>query len=400
MPRSPLDILTALATKEPRLVCGIMSGTSVDAIDTALVRLRGGGAGTEMELVHYSETLFPEEAQQLVFSASEVSSSNVYDVCVLHAALAELYADAVRHACSEAGLGVSGIDLIGLHGQTLHHIPETYKLGRHEVRSTMQAGSGPMLAALLGVPVLHDFRSADMALGGQGAPLVPYADYILFRSVKEDRIILNIGGIANLTWLPAGCGEDDVLAMDTGPGNMIADSLMRRFFGREFDEGGAVARTGRVNADLLSWMFSHPFFARKAPKSTGREAFGGRFLENFLQIARDLELASPADLVATASEFTVRGIARAASILASPERKPVLYIGGGGAKNLFFTEGLRHSLSGAVIRPFDELGMPAAARESVCFAVLANEWLHGNATNLPRVTGASRKTLLGSFSTG
>jgi anhydro-N-acetylmuramic acid kinase len=398
MTQSPLDILTSLALKDSRLICGVMSGTSVDAVDVAIVRVGGGGLGTTLELVQYTETLFPEEVQQLVFSNSDVSSSNVYDICLLHAALAHTYAESVRQACEEAGIDVRSLDLVGVHGQTMHHIPEPAQLGRHLVRSTLQIGSGPTMAALLGVPVLTDFRAADMAVGGQGAPLVPYADYLLFRSPDEHRLLLNIGGIANLTWLPADCVADDVAAFDSGPGNMVVDALARQFFGKEFDEGGAIARTGRVNPDLLSWMLGHPYFRRTPPKSTGRETFGSEFVGTYLQIARDLEIETPADLIATAAECTVRTASTAISQLTHGCSDYALYVGGGGAKNLFFTEGLRFSLPNAQLKPFDVCGIQADAKEAVCFAVLANEWLHGNPTNLPRVTGASRRVILGSLS--
>lgn len=398
MSRSPLHILTALAAKDSRLICGVMSGTSVDAIDVAIVRVRGDGTETRVDLQHYSETLFPEELQQLVFTNADVSTSNVYDLCLLHTAIAHTYADAIRQTCEEAGMEVRDLDLIGMHGQTMHHIPDAAVVAGQAMRATMQSGSGPTLAALLDVPVLCDFRAADMAVGGQGAPLVPYADYILFRSQQDHRLFLNIGGISNLTWLPAGCTIDQVAAFDTGPGNMVIDSLARQFLGKEFDEGGAVARTGRVNSDLLSWMLSHPFFRQAHPKSTGREMFGSEFVGTFLQIARDLEVDTPADLIATAAECTVRSTSAAISELTAGYGSFDLFVGGGGARNLFLTEGLRFSLPAARLRPFEDCGLPADAKEAVCFAVLANEWLHGNPANLPGVTGAGKRVLLGSFS--
>ena len=389
-----------LATGESRIVCGIMSGTSVDAVDVALLRISGGGRGTSLELLHYSETLYAEEIQQQIFDNMDASTSNIYDICVLDAALAHAYADAVMQACNDAGISLADLALVGMHGQTLHHLPEPVIVGPYSLRSTFQAGSGSMLAALLGVPVVSDFRAADMALGGQGAPLVPYAEYLLFRSTEEDRVLLNIGGISNLTWLPMNCAEHEVTAWDVGPGNMVVDGIMRQFFGREYDEGGEVAATGRVNADLLSWMMSHPFFREKAPKSTGRETFGRNFLATLLQIARDLEVQSAADLVATASECTLRCIIRELSPLLGSGRPCSVYISGGGVKNQFFLNGLRHGLPSASMYDAAALGIPADAKEAVCFAVLANEWVQGNPANLPNVTGSSKRVLLGSFSVG
>jgi anhydro-N-acetylmuramic acid kinase len=400
MTRSPLDILQRLVTKNERLVCGVMSGTSVDAVDVALVRLRGGGPGTALHLVHAHETLFPEELQDMIFANSEPSRSTVSDICVLHSALAHLYADAIREACGAAGIALADIDLVGLHGQTIHHMPEPTQAGPYDVRSSLQIGSGPTLAALLGVPVVSDFRAPDLALGGQGAPLVPYVDWLLFRHDTEHRIMLNIGGIANLAWLPACCRDDDVLAFDTGPGNMIVDALMRVLYGREFDDGGRVAQSGRVAPDLLDWMLRHPYFRQPYPKSAGRELFGTAYTQQYLQIARELSVAAPADLVATAAECTVRAIAAGVQSLVPADAPAALYLMGGGAKNLFFRNALRFALPAARVADVQELGINADAKEAVCFAVLANEWLQGNAANLPRVTGARRKILLGSFAAG
>ena len=400
MQKTPLEILQRMITKDVRLVCGIMSGTSVDGIDVALVRISGDGLGTRIETVAYTETYYPEEVQQLIFSNAEASTSNVNDICILHTALAHLYADAVKELCREAGVSQKEIDLIGVHGQTIHHLPEPTQLGRHSVRSSLQIGSGPTLAMLLGVPVVSDFRAPDLALGGQGAPLVPYVDYLLFRSAEEHRALVNIGGIANLTWLPADCEEAEVTAFDTGPGNMIVDALIRRLFGREYDEGGSIARSGHVSGDLLAWMLGHEFFRLNPPKTAGREIFGTEFVGTLLQIANELDVHVPADIVATASECTVRSITNAFHSIV-PDGVPFfLYLCGGGARNLFFRDGLVFSLHQARVYDMSVLGMNTDAKEAISFAVLANEWLHGNAVNIPNVTGASRKAVLGSLSLG
>jgi anhydro-N-acetylmuramic acid kinase len=400
MPRAALDVLQRIMTKDTRLICGIMSGTSVDAVDVALVRISGGGLGTRLDVVAYTETYYPEEVQQMIFSNAEASTSNVNDICILHTALAHVYADAVRELCEEAGLPVHAVDLIGMHGQTIHHLPEPTQLGRHLVRSSLQIGSGPTLATLLGVPVLSDFRAPDLALGGQGAPLVPYVDYLLFRSTLEHRALVNIGGIANLTWLPANCAEEDVVAFDSGPGNMIVDALIRRLYGREFDEGGAIARSGRVNGDLLSWMLGHEFFRMPPPKSAGRELFGTEYVGNLLQIAYELDVSTPADIIATASECTVRTVTSALLSVTPPQTPFSLFLSGGGARNEFFREGLAFSVPQARQSDLTDLGLSSDAKEAVSFAILANEWLNGNAANLPRVTGATGKALLGSLSIG
>ncbi|MFA6234547.1 MAG: anhydro-N-acetylmuramic acid kinase [Bacteroidota bacterium] len=397
MPRSPLDILTRMVTKPSRVVCGIMSGTSVDAVDVVLARVRGSGLSLEIEQLHFAETLYAEEFQQRIFDNCEVASSNVNDICILHTAIAHVYADAVRAACREGDIDLAEIDLIGMHGQTLRHLPATTEIAGLGIASTLQIGSGPTLATLLQTPVVYDFRAGDMALGGQGAPLVPYIDYLFFHSDEEDRVLLNIGGIANLTLLPRGGDLADVLAFDTGPGNMLVDALMRKFHGREFDEDGAVASSGSVNGDLLSWMLQHPFFRQAPPKSTGRESFGEEYLNDLLNVARDLSVLDVEDIIATASELTVRSISmHLRSLLPAPHRFRFL-LSGGGARNSFFTDGLHYTFPEATLQSTSALGVAPDAKEALAFAVLANEWLMGNPANLPSATGAARPALLGAF---
>lgn len=398
MPRSPLDILTRLVTKPSRIVCGIMSGTSVDAVDVILARIEGSGASMRVEQLHYTETLYPEELQQRIFNNCEVASSNVNDICLLHTALAHVYADAVRALCQESGVALTEIDLVGMHGQTLRHLPELLDIAGYGIRSTLQAGSGPTLATLLQLPVVHDFRAADMALGGQGAPLVPYVDALLFQSAAEDRVLLNVGGIANLTFLPRGEAGEGVLAFDTGPGNMIIDALMRKFHGREFDEDGAIARMGTVNHDLLSWMLQHPYYRQKPPKSTGRESFGEDYLNDLLDVARELSVPEVSDVITTVTECTVRSISmhlRALLPAATPFR---LLLSGGGARNRFISEGLHYAFPEARVESTGSHGVDPDAKEALAFAVLANEWLMGNPASLPSATGAKRPALLGSLS--
>jgi anhydro-N-acetylmuramic acid kinase len=389
--------MTSLLVKESRLVCGLMSGTSVDGIDAALVEVHGGGPSTRIKVAGFSETVFPEEIQTLILANSETASSNVQDICVLNALLAQLYADCIHELCVECGIPLASVDLIGMHGQTLRHVPDPMQVAGYSARGTLQIGSGTTLAALLQTPVVSDFRSADMAVGGQGAPLVPYVDYLLFHSPDEHRLLVNIGGIANITWLPRGCAEDEVLAHDTGPGNMVIDALMRRFYGKEFDEAGTVARSGAINSSLLSWCLSHPFFNKKAPKSTGREDFGSEFVGNLLQMTSELGITKTEDIIATATECTVRALVKDIQMLIPVDENFSLILSGGGSKNRFIRDGLRHSLPNAVFDSPDAHGMRSEAKEAVCFAVLANEWLHGNPANLPSVTGARRRAVLGSF---
>ncbi len=395
---SPLEILTRLTLSEERLVCGIMSGTSLDAIDVAIVAIRGGGHGTQINVRHFSEVLFPEEIREMILANSVASSSSVSEICVLNSALAQLYAEAVQQACAECGIHLRDIDVIGTHGQTVQHLPEPMVISGRVIRSTLQLGNGSMLAALLGIPVIWDFRSADLALGGQGAPLVPYVDHLLFQSDTEDRIILNIGGIANFTWLPAGCHEDEVCAFDTGPGNMVIDALVRKFYGKAYDDGGRIAMSGTVNPDLKSWFLGNEYFRLPYPKSAGRELFGERFVENYVEIANEFGVRQPQDMIATAAQCTVLSIAAHIHQLVEGSTDYAVYVSGGGVRNGFFMNGLKHSLSDARIVPSDEVGIPSDSKEAVCFAILANEWLQGNPASMPNVTGCQKKVLLGAFS--
>ncbi len=397
MYESPLEVLTRLVTTPERIVAGIMSGTSVDAVDVALVRMHGSGEQLRIDLLDYSETLFAEELQQRIFANMEVSSSNINDICLLHTTLGHIYADAVRQACASAGLDLSNLHLVGMHGQTLRHLPDAMELAGIRVRSTLQVGSAATLATLLGVPVVSDFRSGDIVLGGQGAPLVPRVDWLLFRSEEEHRVLLNIGGIANVTVLPRNCTSWDVVAFDTGPGNMLVDSLMRRFYGREFDEDGCIASSGTVQGDLIGWLMRHPYFSRPYPKSTGRELFGENYLDSYSQLARDLGITSPEDIVATAAECTVRSICGQLAPLLPPGLAFRMFVAGGGSRNRFFMDGLRMNFPHASIDTTESLGVPPEAREALSFAVLANEYLVGNPGNMPSATGAAREALLGSL---
>ena len=335
--------------------------------------------------------------QNRIFANAEVSTSNVNDICLLHTALAHIYAAAVSDALQNAGLDPNQVDLIGMHGQTLRHLPDAMRIGGHEVRSTLQIGSATTLATLLGIPVVYDFRSGDMALGGQGAPLVPYTDTMLFRSAEEHRVLLNIGGIANCTVIPRDCGVEDVLAFDTGPGNMLVDALMRKFYGKEYDEGGAIARAGTVQPDLLSWLQQHPYYRSAPPKSAGRELFGEDYLQDYLTLARELRVQDKGDLIATVSEMTVRSIAGQLRPITSGWHSFKLFVSGGGTHNRFFLEGLHHAMPNAKVESSSGLGVDPDAKEAVAFALLANEWLLGNPANLPLVTGARRAALLGAL---
>lgn len=384
--------LRTLMARDERVVAGLMSGTSLDGVDAVVARLAGTGRGLRMETLAYVETPYPEALRTLLLRNSDAATSSVYDLSQLNVRLAHVYADAVRRAAEAAGLGPGDLDLVGSHGQTVHHVPDAADCGGQAVASTLQIGDPSVLANLLGVPVVGDFRVADMALGGQGAPLVPYFDYVAFADAAETRGLLNLGGIANLTVLPAGATPADVYAFDTGPANMVMDALAERLLGQPCDRDGAAARRGTVRPHLLETLLVDPYFAQAPPKSTGRERFGAPFVDRLLAEGAGL---SPDDLLATAAELTARTVADAVHHAAPRHPLDVLVVSGGGQHNRAVMDRLAALLAPTPVRTTADYGVDGDAKEALCFAVLAHETLNGAPTNVPTATGARAATLLG-----
>lgn len=375
------------------LVAGIMSGTSLDGIDTALVEIAGSGSSAKVKLIAFTSLPFPRKVRQQLLRNSDPVTSRVDEITRLNMLLPVLYADAIRLLARKARIRVHDIALIGSHGQTIHHLPDPEVVGGKSVRSTLQIGDVSALATLTGIPAVGNFRTADMALGGEGAPLVPYFDWVAFRSRSKNRVLLNIGGIANVTILPGGSSLEDVVAFDTGPGNMVIDALTVEFFGKRFDRDGRIAAKGMIINELLAWMMRHPYFKRTPPKSTGREEFGAAFVA---QVLRRSEHYDREDVIATASWLTATSVHDAVkrfSKLSSDE----MIVSGGGARNRYIMEGLQQLFRGVVILRSDDFGIPSAAKEAMCFALLAHETMLGNPTNLPRVTGARKTAVLGTI---
>ncbi len=385
--------LARLWAKETRLVAGLMSGTSLDGIDAVVARLAGSGKDLRVEPLAFVAVPYPSSLRALLLRNSDPATSSVYDLSQLNVRLAHAYAEAVGRAADAAGLDPGDLDLVGSHGQTVHHVPEAAACAGERVASTLQIGDPSVLANLLGVPVVGDFRVADMALGGQGAPLVPYFDYVCFSDPAETRGLLNLGGIANLSVLPAGGGPEAVYAFDTGPANMVIDALARHFFDQPFDDDGALAAAGRIHNDLLAGWLADPFFAQPPPRSTGRERFGAAFVERLLEGARGLP---PEDVLATATMLTAASVYQAYARFVRPRHAlDVLIVSGGGRHNGFLMHKLSDCFAPIAVRAVEDYGLEADAKEALCFAVLAHETINGVATNLPSATGAARGTLLG-----
>lgn len=375
-----------------RLLAGCMSGTSVDGIDTALVRLKGDPLAPDWEVAAHHTVSFSPEIRKEILEAS-ADSSSVSRIAHLHVNLGAAYSDALKTLLELAAISTDQIEAIGLHGQTVFHDPGG--------GVSFQLGSAAVVAHNLGCDVVYDFRSRDLAAGGEGAPLVPYADAVLLRDPDRDRIAQNIGGIANLTWLPAGRGPGGITGFDTGPGNMVMDGLVQRGTGSErlFDTDGELAGRGEVISDLLdSWM-DHPFLLREPPKSTGREEFGAPFADEvWNRWGSDYPLA---DLVATALQFTVESIGLSYErFLPDRDRDLDVIVSGGGACNPVLVERLAERISPARLIASDELGLPVDSKEAVAFALLADAFLMGVPAGIPAVTGAGEPVILGSLVPG
>ena len=385
--------------KESRRVLGLISGTSADGVSAVATEVTGSGLETDVEILGFRTYPYPSELREAVFGLFTPETSTVDKICEMNFVLGEFFAESAIKLVEESGLVLGEIDLIGSHGQTIHHLPRLREAFGYRSRSTLQIGEPAIIARRTGVPTVADFRKADVAAGGEGAPLTPYLDFILHRHPTRSRVLQNIGGIANLTFLPAGASADDVVAFDTGPGNMVIDAVVRRLSGGSaaFDEDGEIASRGEADWDLLGTLLSHPYFGRKPPKTTGREEFGEAYASRFIEVGERKGLSFE-DLVATATALTVESIARAYGDLLPPGRNiDEVYVSGGGAKNRFLMESLASRLGQTPVRENDLLGVPGEAKEAVLMAVLANEFAMGSPANLPRATGAERAVVLGAL---
>lgn len=364
-----------------------MSGTSLDGTDAVVVRVEGSGAGLSVDALGFASEPYDDATRAALAACVEASTSNVRLVSQLHTRLGERFAEVARLALDDAG--VDAPDLVGSHGQTVQHVPEVEPCAGVPTRSTLQIGSPAVIAARLGAPVVADFRAGDLALGGQAAPLAPYLDGALFAAPDETRVLLNLGGIANLTVLPPGGPPRS--AFDTGPANMVLDALTLRLTGRPYDADGALAATGTPDEDLLADLLAHPFFSAPPPKSTGREDFGTDFVDHLIERG-----GPPADLLATAAALTARSVADSVRRHIRPAPARVI-ASGGGVHNGALMARLADALAPVPLETTAAHGLDPDAKEAVLFAVLAHEWCEGVRTGLPTVTGASGPAFQGSL---
>lgn len=379
-------------------VIGLMSGTSADGIDVALVRIRGQGWRLHAQLENFCTVPFPAPVRREILRVANANwqrTLSVAELSQLNFLLGELFAHAVIRACRRFRVRLASVDLIGSHGQTVFHQATRGGFCGFLTASTLQLGEPSVIAERTGIAVVADFRPRDVAAGGQGAPLVPYVDYLLYRSPRHGRVALNIGGIANVTVIPAGARPDQVYAFDTGPGNMVIDGVVGRLTrGRQqFDRAGARAARGRVQEKLLRHLLRHPYFRRPPPKSTGREQFGEAYLRGLLRAARGLP---PENIVRTATELTVATIADACERFILPRvRVAEMIVSGGGSRNRFLLKRLREQLPRLRLISADRFGVPSKAKEAFAFSVLAYQTWHGQPATLPGATGAQHAVVLG-----
>jgi len=394
--------MSVRARERGMLVLGLMSGTSADGIDIALARISGAPPRVKAQLLNHTATKFPAQVRAKILRVAEQQAITAGELSQLNFRLGQLFADAAKTACKRFRVALSSVDLIGSHGQTIFHqgVPTRYLDAL--TASTLQIGEAAVIAARTGVTTVADFRPADMAVGGQGAPLVPYADYLLYSDRKRGRASLNLGGIANVTVIPAGAEREKVFAFDTGPANMLIDALVAHYSrGRKkFDDGARMALAGRAIPALLDELMRDPYLKLKPPKSTGREYYGAAYVRRVLALGRRYR-AKPHDLIRCVTIFTALSMVDAVNrFVTTKTRLDQLIVSGGGARNPLIMGQLAAALPGVEVLPSSRLGVPEEAKEAFAFALLAYETFHHRAGNVFSATGAHGPAVLGKICYG
>ncbi|PEL12306.1 anhydro-N-acetylmuramic acid kinase AnmK [Bacillus sp. AFS017336] len=372
---------------------GLMSGTSLDGIDSALVEITGYGSDTEVKLIDFMTIPLEEALLKEIEDAITLVSSNAQHLCSLNFKLGYAFADAVKQICSKNQFPLNKLDFIGSHGQTIYHQPE---VEANFVQSTLQLGESAVIAYETNTKVVSNFRVMDMAAGGYGAPLVPHSELLLYRSKTKTRLLQNIGGIGNVTIVPKNATIDDLVAFDTGPGNMIIDEICKRYFNVPFDASGELAAKGNVNERLLERCMSIPYILAPIPKTTGRELFGTQFVDEILVEFSDV---SPIDFITTMTMFTAKSIAENYKKFILPNH-PIdeVIVGGGGSHNKTLLHMLQELLGEhSKVLVQEDIGFSSDAKEAIAFAILANETLNGLPSNVPGATKANRLVILGNI---
>lgn len=397
-----MNKLIEISSKDVRHVIGLMSGTSVDGIDIAIVKICGEYPKIRTELLSFNNIPYEESIREKIFELFDPKQSTVEKIGYMNFLLGEVYSKAILESIKSAGLTIHDVDVIGSHGQTIYHAPKIDTGDGYPVSYTVQIGEGAVIANRTGIPCVSDFRVADMAVGGQGAPLVPYTEYLLYKSDVKNILLQNIGGIGNITVIPAGCSSAKVSAFDTGPGNMIIDGLVEKItLGKmRMDIGGNIAKKGIINNKLLDYLKESEYYLIPPPKSTGREYFGKEYVEAVYLFMKENGI-SDEDGVKTVTYLTAWSIADSYNRFIKKECKAdELIIGGGGSYNPVLVDYIRQEMSLHGVQTFtqEELGLSSDAKEAIAFAILADAAIKGEPNNLPSVTGAKSPVVMGKIS--
>lgn len=383
--------LSKAASKPSRMIIGLMSGTSMDGLDVVLTKITGSGYDTSVEVLNFETVSYDQEYTKELQTIFCQETVKLQSLTLLNVVTAGVHAGIVFHCLQKWNISVEDIDCIASHGQTIYHAPKSLHGLENYPNATLQIGDGDHLAVATGITTISDFRQKHVAAGGEGAPLALYGDQILFSSRNENRILLNIGGISNFTYLPADESSESVCT-DCGPGNTLSDLLVKEYYSKPFDKGGEIALSGDVNSVLLNAMLQHPFFKKPLPKTTGQELFNRLFIDNALEKA-DLKDIKPHDLIATVAELTASSIATC--IKETTKGEPFkCYVSGGGNHNRYLVKSLERKIYPNAIGNIEELGINADAKEAVLFAVLANETICGSIIG----NGTGPKVMMGKIS--
>jgi len=396
MPMPPLNKnlqqLIAIAQKDEKLGIGLMSGTSLDGLDIALCRFTGNGLNTKFELLQFTTVPYREDFKKEIQSVFARRDADLEKVCLLNAYIGNFHGKLVLQALNKWGIKPEAVDYIASHGQTVYHAPKRLHQHPNYPNATLQIGDGDHLAVKTGILTISDFRQKHIAAGGEGAPLALYGDVLLGSKTGENRLLLNVGGIANLTFLPADSDYKNILCTDTGPGNTLIDAACRKYFDRPYDEDSKIAFSGKMNQTLLETLLDHPFFREQTPKTTGPELFNLAYVNSALERSNN-QMISNEDLICTLTAFTAKSIADFISTNVNTNGLKI-FASGGGAKNIYLIEYLKKALPKVMIMDTRELGIDPDAKEAILFALLGNEALSGE----PIAIGNNPTVLMGKFS--
>lgn len=387
-----LQRLIEIAQKSERLGIGLMSGTSLDGLDIALCRFAGSGLNTKFELLQFITIPYERDFKKEIQSVFARRDADLEKVCLLNAYIGTFHGELVLQALAGWGIKPGSVDFIASHGQTIYHAPKSQHKQTGYPNATLQIGDGDHLAVKTGILTISDFRQKHIAAGGEGAPLALYGDVLLGSKAGENRVLLNIGGIANLTFLPADGDYKKIVCTDTGPGNTLIDAACRKYFNKPYDEDSKIASSGNVNEALSAALLGHPFFSEPTPKTTGPELFNLAYVDHALQKSGNSAINNE-DLVCTLSAFAAKSIAD--FLLRNFKADDLkIFASGGGAKNIYIINYLKKALPKAVIADTNALGINPDAKEAILFALLGNEALAGE----PMAIGNNPAVLMGKFS--